>query len=124
MQRVWERSVRLFDYILVAVVAHFVSVHADHGDLDWTCEIEVIEAQMIGCLLDLNLCQATCIVTHAKEDWASSRNCGVVRNKEEVKYIVTLLFNYHLIDYSAWKRITECPVLILNENSLRTILIH
>jgi len=56
---------------------------------------------MIGCLLDLNLCQATCIVTNAKEDWASSSYSSVVRNKEEVKYTVALLFNNYLIDYCA-----------------------
>jgi hypothetical protein len=108
----------------VAIVAHFVSIHADHGHLDRTSKIEVVEAKMVGSFLDLNLCQTTCIVTHAKENWTSSCYSCIVWNQEEVKYVVSLLFNYYLVDDSARKWIPECPILILNENSLRAVLIN
>ena len=78
-----------------------MSIHADHWHLDRTRKVEVIEAQMVGCFLDLNLCQATCIVTNAKEHRASSCNSSIVWNKEEVEYRVSLLFHNYLIDNSA-----------------------
>ena len=102
MQSMWKRSIWLFNPVLVAIVAHFVSVHAHHWHLDRASEVEVAEAQMVGCFLELNLGHWTIIEAHAEENWTSCGNSGVVRDKEEIKDSVSLLFNNHLVNNCAW----------------------
>ncbi len=86
VKRVREGCIRLLDSVFVAIVAHLMGVHANHRHFDRSSEIEIVEAQMIGGLLDLDLCQGTCIVADTEEDRAGGGNCSVVRDQEEIEY--------------------------------------
>lgn len=85
MQGVRERGIGLLDSVFVAIVAHPVGIHAHHRNFDWSSEIEVVEAQMVSRLLDLQLRQGTGIVAYTEEDRASRGNSSVVRDHEEIE---------------------------------------
>lgn len=48
--------------VFVSVGAKLVSVHAHHGDLDWSCEVEVVVAQVISRGLELLLVHASGVI--------------------------------------------------------------
>lgn len=36
------------EFVLLGISADLVRVHANHGDLNWATEVEVVVAEMIG----------------------------------------------------------------------------
>ena len=81
------------DLVLLSISSDLVGIHADHGDLDWACEVEVVVAQVIAAGLKLVLSELRCVVGNLEQDWLSCRDTSPVRDQEEIKDFVTLLLN-------------------------------
>jgi len=85
----------------MAIVAHLVCIHANHGDLYRTSEVEIVKAQVVCSLLDLQFGKCACIVAYTEENRTSCCHCCIMRNEVEVKDGVALFLNNDLINYCA-----------------------
>ena len=118
-----ESSVRLLNLVLLDIGAELVSIHAHHGNLDWTSEVEIVVAEMIGRSLKLLLVHASGVINRSIEYWLSSGDSGLMRNEVEIKKLVTLVLNYCCVDNCAWTGIQEVLV-CLSEQTVLNISVH
>ena len=107
-----ESSVRLLNLVLLDIGAELVSIHAHHGNLDWTSEVEIVVAEMIGRSLKLLLVHSCGVIDRSIEYRLSSGDRGLMRNQVEIEKLVTLVLNNCCVDNCSWTGIQEilvCP---------------
>ena len=90
-----ERSESLVGHqlVLLGVGRDFVGVHAHHGHLDRTSEVEIVVAQVICTCLKLVLAYRRSIVGDSEKHRLGCGNCCLVRDQVEVVDLVTLELN-------------------------------
>lgn len=98
------------DLVLLGIGSDLVGIHADHGYLDGTGEVEVVVAQVIGARLEVILVKLRRVVGNLEQDWLSCSDACFVRDQVEIKDLVTLIFNERGVYNCAWARIEAFSV--------------
>ena len=106
------------NFVLLCVCADLVGVHANHGDLDRACKVEVVVAQVIGCSFEIVLIQGGCVIGNTIQDWLGCSYGRFVWNKVEVIKLVPLILNNTSINTGAWARVEAVLVLLVEESVL------
>ncbi len=122
MERVREINIR-YDLILLSVGADLFSIHADHGDLDWAHNVEVVVAQVIGWGLELILRHTSWILYYLVKDRSRSAACYIVRDHVEIKNSVSFIFDYGRVNYCATARV-EVILALFDKNALVNVAVN
>lgn len=93
VQVITENLVCFFDFVRMNVVGDLVSVHAHSWDLDWTCETNVVVAQVIGSMFNLILGEISAVMNDIKVNRLSSSHSSIMRNHKEVKKCIAIFLN-------------------------------
>ena len=104
--------------VLLGIGANLMGVHAHHGNLDRACEVKVVVAQVVGGCFEVVLVKGTCVIGNTIKHWLGCGNSGFVGNQVEIEQIISLLLDDTGIDASAWARVQDVLLLLVEESVL------
>ena len=104
--------------VLLSVCADLVGVHANHGNLDWACKVEVVVAKVIGGSFKVILIQGGCVIGNPIKDWLSCCHGGFVRDQIEIEELVALVLNNTSIHTCSWAWVKTVLVLLVEKSVL------
>ena len=68
------------DLVINREVRYLLGIHARSWDLDWSCKVEVVVAQVVGRGLNLVIGESSRVVHDFKVNRLNSSNSGFVRD--------------------------------------------
>ena len=80
-------------FVLNCEFSYLKSIHTAGRLFDWTSEVKVVVAKMIGRCFNLVFGQSASIENYIEVNWLSSSHSSFVRDQEEIENPITLVFN-------------------------------
>jgi hypothetical protein len=108
----------------MAIVSQLMSIHASTRHLDRAIEVNIVIAEVISKSLHIVLSNLCRIVSYLIVNWQGSCNCGLMRNKEEVKENISLGLNKTSVNSSSWSWIKVPMSIVLLKESMRNPFVY
>lgn len=69
----------------MSVSSFFASIHYSPRHLDWSHEVEIVVAKLVGKLLDLRSREVGLVLNYVEMNWTRSCDCRLIRYHEIIE---------------------------------------